>query len=71
MKAKLATIICLEFQKAEIDFRGWVVNDDFEKLPKGDRTRLTNVCDKQFTSLEEFKISARNFLDRERASRPS
>jgi uncharacterized protein DUF1828 len=64
-KAKLATISCLEFQKAQINFRGWVVNEDFDKLPKKDRIRLTNVCDKQFTSFDEFKISARNFLERE------
>jgi hypothetical protein len=65
-KAKLATICCLEFQKVNLPFRGWVVNEDFEKLPKKDRTRLTNVCDKQFTSFEEFKTSARIFLERER-----
>lgn len=70
-KARLATISCLEFQKAKIDFRGWVVNDDFDKLPRKDRTRLTNVCDKQFTSFEEFKSNARTFLERERSSKNS
>ncbi len=65
-KARLATISCLEYQKANLSFRGWVVNEDFEKLPKKDRSRLTNTCDKQFTSLEEFKTSARLFLEREK-----
>ncbi|MDR3693466.1 DUF1828 domain-containing protein [Mucilaginibacter sp.] len=65
-KARLATISCLEFQKANLNFRGWVVNDDFEKLPKKDRSRLTNTCDKQFTSLDEFKMNAKIFLEREK-----
>ena len=65
-KARLATISCLEFQKANLNFRGWVVNEDFEKLPRKDRSRLTNTCDKQFTSLDDFKFSAKTFLEREK-----
>ena len=65
-KARLATISCLEFQKANIKFRSLIVHDDFEKLPRKDRSRLTNACDKQFTSLEEFKKDAKTFLERER-----
>jgi hypothetical protein len=64
-KARLTTINCLEFQKAHLRFHGWVVNENFDKLPKNDRIRLTNAVDKQFTSLDEFKISARSFLERE------
>ena len=66
LKARLATISCLEYQKANIKFRSFIVHDDFDKLPKKDRTRLTNACDKQFTSLEDFKINAKKFLDREK-----
>ncbi len=66
-KARLATIACLEMQRANINARGWVVNEDFEKLPSKDRARLTNVCDKQFTSLDQFKSYAKVFLERERA----
>lgn len=65
-KARLATISCLEYQRANVNFRGWVVNEDFEKLPRKDRSRLTNTCDKQFTTLEDFKMSAKTFLERER-----
>lgn len=65
-RARLATISCLEYQKANLNFRGWVVNENFEALPKKDRTRLTNTCDKQFTSLDEFKASAKIFLEREK-----
>jgi hypothetical protein len=67
-KAKLATITCLELQRAKINFRGWVVNEDFEKLPKKDRSRLTNTCDKQFTSLDQFKLNAKDFLKREKSA---
>lgn len=65
-KARLATISCLEYRMQKINFRGWVVNEDFEKLPKKDRSRLTNTIDKQFTSFDEFKVNAREFLERER-----
>lgn len=65
-KARLVTISCLEYQKANLNFRSFIVHDDFEKLPKKDRTRLTNACDKQFTSLDDFKMNARGFLEREK-----
>ena len=65
-KARLAIITYLELQRAKLSFRGWVVNEDFEKIPKKDRSRMTNICDKQFTSFEDFKLSARQFLERER-----
>jgi hypothetical protein len=66
-KARLATISFLEYNKAGLDFRGWVVNENFEKLSTKDKTRLTNSCDKQFTSLDAFKIAAKTFLQRERS----
>lgn len=64
-KARLATISCLEYRIQKLNFRGWVVNEDFEKLPRKDRSRLTNTIDKQFTSFDEFKVNAREFLERE------
>lgn len=65
-KARLATISCLEYRMQKLNFRGWVVNEDFEKLPRKDRSRLTNTIDKQFTSFDEFKGNAKEFLERER-----
>jgi hypothetical protein len=65
-KARLSTISCLEFQAHKLDFKGWVVHEDFEKLPRKDKSRLTNACDKQFTSLNDFKSSVKLFLDREK-----
>jgi len=43
------------------------VHEDIEKLPRKDRVRITSACDKQFTSLEDFKQNAKQYL--ERASR--
>jgi hypothetical protein len=65
-KARLATISCLEYRMQKLNFRGWVVNEDFENLPRKDRSRLTNTIDKQFTSFDEFKVHAKEFLERER-----
>jgi hypothetical protein len=65
-KARLSTISCLEYQRANINFRSLIVHNDFEKLPKKDRSRLTNACDKQFTSLDDFKLNAKQYLEREK-----
>ena len=65
-KARLATINCLEYEKANLNFRSLIVHEDFEKLPKKDRSRITNTCDKQFTTLDDFKINAKTFFNREK-----
>src|SRR6185503_9591843 len=64
--AMLATIKYLEFHNKRLNFRGWVVYEDFDKIPKSDQKRLTNASDKQFTSLEDFISQARVFFERER-----
>lgn len=66
-KARLATLSYQAFLLQNIKYHGWVVTENFEALPRKDKLRLTNVCDKQFTSLDEFKINARPFLEKERA----
>jgi len=65
-KARLASLSFLEFQRSNLNYRGLVVHEDFDKISKNDRSRLTNTCDKQFTSFDEFKSSARLYLERER-----
>ena len=65
-KARLAAICCLEFQKQQQKFRSYVVHEDFEKLSKKDRARLTSACDKQFISLDDFRENATIFLEREK-----
>ena len=66
-KARIAAISCLEFQRANLPFESMAVHEDIEKLPRKDRVRITSACDKQFTSLEDFKQNAKQYL--ERASR--
>jgi hypothetical protein len=65
-KARLATLSYQAYLLQHIKYHGWVVTENFEALPKKDKLRLTNVCDKQFTSLDEFKMNARQFLEKER-----
>ena len=66
-RARLATISCLEFQRHNLKFKSIAVHEDMDKLPRKDRNRLTNACDKQFTSLDEFKQNAISYLERETA----
>jgi hypothetical protein len=66
-KARLATISCLEFQRARLKFKGFVVHEDFDNLTKKDRNRITSATDKQFISLEDFKQNAEQVLRREAA----
>ncbi len=65
-KAKLASISCLEFSRANLNYRSYIVHENFDKLPKRDIKILTNACDKQFTSIDDFKSSITQFLERER-----
>jgi hypothetical protein len=65
-KARLSAISCLEYQRANLNFRSLIVHEDFEKLPKKDRSRLTNASDKQFTTLDDFRDNAKVFLEREK-----
>ncbi len=63
-KARLATISCLEFQRAGLSFSSMVVHDDFDNLPKKDRSRITSAADKQFVSLDDFRTRSLSYLDR-------
>lgn len=66
-RARLATISCLEFQRHNLKFKSIAVHEDIDNLGRKDRNRLTNACDKQFTSLDEFKLNATPYLEREAA----
>lgn len=65
-KARLATLNYQAYLLENIKYHGWVVTENFEALPRKDKLRLTNICDKQFTSLDEFKVNAKSFLEKER-----
>lgn len=64
-RARLATISCLEFQRNTLHFRSMVVHEDFDKIGRKDKTRLTSASDKQFTSLDDFIQNAEQYLERE------
>lgn len=64
-KARLTTISCLEFQRAKIPFKSFVVHEDFEDLSRKDRSRITSAADKQFISLDDFRANAEQVLERE------
>jgi hypothetical protein len=66
-KARLATICCLEFQRAKLKFKGFVVHEDFDGLSKKDRNRITSATDKQFISLDDFRDNAEQVFEREAA----
>jgi len=53
------------FQRNKLKFKSIAVHEDIDKLGRKDRNRLTNACDKQFTSLDEFKQNAISYLERE------
>lgn len=65
-QARLATICCLECQRHSLPFRSMVVHEDFTKIAQKDQSRLTSACDKQFTSLDDFKQNGQTYLSRER-----
>lgn len=64
--AKVATISCLEFQRAKLKFRSVAVYNNLSDITKADQLRLMSACDKQFPSLDEFKNGAFDFMSRER-----
>jgi hypothetical protein len=66
-KARLATIACQAFQQKGLRFKSVAVYEDFDGIGQKDRRRLTNACDKQFASLEDFRAGAVAFLAREAA----
>ena len=63
--SRLVTISCLEFQKAQLPFRSYVVHEDFWSLSRKDISRITNAVDKQFTTLDCFKEDAIQTFERE------
>ncbi len=66
-KARLTTISCLEFQRADIPFKSVAVHEDFEDLSKKDRKRITSAADKQFVDLDDFTNHGEDYFDREAA----
>jgi hypothetical protein len=70
-QTRLATISCLEFQRAKLLFKSFVVHEDFSAIGKKDQRRITSAADKQFVSLEDFRENAEQVFEREAASWPN
>jgi hypothetical protein len=66
-KARLVTISCLEFMRAQIPFRSVAILEDSEILGRKDRDRLTSAVDKQFPTLDDLKENGIKYFDREAA----
>jgi len=64
-KARLTTIACLEFQRAPLTSTNLVVHQDFDALPRKDRSRITSAADKQFISLDDFRQNGQRVLEKE------
>lgn len=64
-KARLTTIACLEFQRAHLTSTNLVVHQDFDALPRKDRSRITSAADKQFISLDDFRQNGQRVLEKE------
>lgn len=66
-KSRLATISCLEFQRAHLQFKSVAIHEEFGSLTRKDRDRITSALDKQFISLEDFQSNGEQYLKREAA----
>lgn len=64
-KARLAALTCSQFQLAHLPFRSVIVHENFGSISKKDQSRITNVADKQFTSLNDFEEKAEVYFQRE------
>ena len=61
-KTRDATITLLQFQKWEIQFHSLVIFDDQESINRKVLARLSDVCDKQFSSLHNNRGRINDFL---------
>ncbi|MBF0377120.1 MAG: DUF1828 domain-containing protein [Desulfamplus sp.] len=54
-KAKNSAIALLELQKAKLPFISIIIHENIQELPSKEQVYLTQNCDKQFPTLENFK----------------
>lgn len=64
-KASRVVISCLTFQKHTLPFRSVVVHEDLNGLNGFNRRQITNVADKQFYTLDDFRNGGIAYLERE------
>lgn len=64
-KASKVIIICLQLQKLNVDFRSVIVHENMDGLTKFNRNQLTDIANKQFTTLDSFKSLSVNYIKSE------
>lgn len=64
-KASRVIITCFNFQKSGLPYRSLVVHENFDALNSFNRTQITNVADKQFTSFNDFTENNASYINRE------
>ena len=64
-KASKVIIICLQLQKLKTEFRSIIVHENMEALTKFNRSQLTDIADKQFSSFDSFKTRGIEYIKSE------
>lgn len=67
-KASKTVISCLNFQNRDLPFRSVIVHNDLNELTGFNRRQITNVADKQFYTLDDFKEQGASYLKREQSA---
>jgi hypothetical protein len=62
-KVKDANISLLTFERWKVPFQSMAVYEDQELIPRGIVAKFTDVCDKQFSSLDDNKERIGKFLE--------
>ncbi len=65
LKARDAISCCMMFRNEKIPFESLIIYEDIDSpsLQKIDRRRLTNIADKQFSSLDDFEEQAHSYFE--------
>lgn len=64
-KASRVLVSCLTFQREAIPFRSLIVHDNMDSLSRFNRAQLTNVAQKQFSSLDGFSRYGSSYIQEE------
>jgi Domain of unknown function DUF1828 len=63
-KVNVATISLLTFEKWKLQFQSMAIFEDLQLIARPALSRFTDVCDKQYSSLEENKQRITEYLER-------
>lgn len=63
-RARLAAFTYQSYLNSNLKSYNCIVTEDIEKLGRKDRSRLLNASDKVFPTLDDFKSSSKQFLDK-------